>query len=183
MTAALLLLFCGSCVGHWTDIRDNLFYDPKTGCVMFEDDPPPPPTSVDPDSRLMLIEERLKAMSIELDSLKAMSIGHGSLKATSTDLDSLKATPTGHVVASGRGTGRRRRRARQRNIETAVKLGLATALMFVLALFLLYEELDEELEPPPHVAWAPSHAALAPSPMAVPPTGPSNSDTAEPAAH
>ena len=151
---------------------------------MFEDDPPPP-TSIDPDSiagRLTLVEERLKTMSTELDSLKAMSIGHGSLKATSTDLDSLKATPTGHGSLGTR-TGRRRRRARQRNIETAVKLGLATALMFVLALFLLYEELDEELEPSPQVAWAPSHAALAPSPMAVPPTGPSNSDTAEPAAH
>ena len=181
MTAALLLLFCGSCVGHWTDIRDNLFYDLETGCIIMFADDPPPPTSIDPDSiagRLTLVEERLKTMSTELDSLKAMSIRHGSLKATSTELDSLKATPTGHGSLGTR-TGRRRRRARQRNIETAVKLGLATALMFVLALFLLYEE----LEPPPHVAWAPSHAALAPSPMAVPPTGPRDSDTAEPDAH
>ena len=57
------------------------------------------PPAIDPDSiagRLSLVEERLKTMSTELDSLKAMSIGHGSLKATSTDLDSLKATPTGH---------------------------------------------------------------------------------------
>jgi hypothetical protein len=46
---------------------------------MLEDDRPP--DSIDPDSipgRLTLIEERLKAMSIELDSLKAMSIGHDS---------------------------------------------------------------------------------------------------------
>ena len=111
-----------------------------------------------------------------------MSIGHGSLKATSTELDSLKATPTGHGSLGTR-TGRRRRRATQRNIETAVKLGLATALMFVLALFLLYEELDEELDPSP-VAWAPSHAALAPSPMAVPPRlARGTADTAEPDAH
>jgi hypothetical protein len=47
--------------------------------AMLEDDRPP--DSIDPDwipGRLTLIEERLKAMSIELDSLKAMSIGHDS---------------------------------------------------------------------------------------------------------
>jgi hypothetical protein len=38
------------------------------------EDDPPPPASIDPDSipgRLTMIEERLKAMSIELDSLRA----------------------------------------------------------------------------------------------------------------
>jgi hypothetical protein len=51
---------------------------------MLEDDRPP--DSIDPDwipGRLTLIEERLKAMSIELDSLKAMSIGDDSLRTTS----------------------------------------------------------------------------------------------------
>jgi hypothetical protein len=81
-----------------------------------------------------LIEERLKAMSIELDSLKAR-------------------------------TARRRHRAvtKQQNIENIVKIGLAAALMFVVALFLLY------------AALAPSpDAALAPSPEVVAPVRPSN---------
>ncbi len=81
---------------------------------MFEEDPSPP-TSIDPDSvpgRLTLIEERLKAMSIELDSLKA------------------------------RTTRRRHRAVtRQQTIENIVKIGLAAGLMFVLALFLLYAAL------------------------------------------
>ena len=107
---------------------------------MFEDDPPPPtsidlpPTSIDPDSipgRLTLIEERLKVMSIELDSLRAR-------------------------------TARRRHRAvtKQQNIDNIVKIGLAAALMFVLALFLLYSAL------------APSpDAALSPSSTVIPPVG------------
>ena len=95
---------------------------------MFEEDPSPP-TSIDPDSvpgRLTLIEERLKAMSIELDSLKA------------------------------RTTRRRHRAVtRQQTIENIVKIGLAAGLMFVLALFLLYAELapspDAALAPSPTV--------------------------------
>jgi hypothetical protein len=119
---------------------------------MFEDDPQPPtsidlpPTSIDPDSipgRLTLIEERLKAMSIELDSLKAVSIELGSLRAR---------------------TARRRRRAitKQQTSENIVKIGLAAVLMFVLALFLLYAEL---------APWP--DTALAPSPTVVPPVSPS----------
>jgi hypothetical protein len=115
---------------------------------MFEDDPPPPasidrpPDNIDPDSipgRLTLIEERLKAMSVELDSLRAISAR----------------------------TARRRHRSitRWQNRENVVKFGLAVALMFVLALFLLYAEL------------APSPTATV-VPPAAPPAGPSN--TAEP---
>ena len=127
--------------------------------IMFEDDPPSPtsidlpPTSIDPDSipgRLTLIEERLKAMSIELDSLKAVSIGQGSLSER---------------------TARRRHRAiaRRQNSAIVAKLGLAVALMFVLALFLLYAE----LAPSPDFA-------LAPSPTAVPPAGPPVGPSATP---
>ena len=48
----------------------------RPGYRMFDaaEDDPPPPATIDPDSiqgRLTLIEERLRLMSIELDSLKA----------------------------------------------------------------------------------------------------------------
>jgi hypothetical protein len=90
-----------------------------------------------------LIEERLKAMSVELDSLRAISAR----------------------------TARRRHRSitRWRNRENVVKFGLAVALMFVLALFLLYAE----LAPSPDFA-------LAPSPTAVPPAGPPVGPSATP---
>ena len=114
---------------------------------MFEDDPPPPtsidrpPTSIDPDSipgRLTLIEERLRVMSIEIDSLRA-------------------------------GRVRRRHRTATKQ-QTIVKIGLAAALMFVLALFVLY------------AALAPSpDAALAPSSTVSPPVDPST--TADPDSH
>jgi hypothetical protein len=79
-------------------------------------DDPPPPATIDPDSiqgRLTLIEERLRLMSIELDSLKVAR------------------------------TERHRHRAvtKQRDAENRVKIGLAATLIFVLALFLLYAEL------------------------------------------
>ncbi len=123
---------------------------------MFEEDPSPPtstdlpPTSIDPDSvpgRLTLIEERLKAMSIELDSLKAVSIGQSNLSER---------------------TARRRHRAitRRQNSSIVAKLGLAVVLMFVLALFLLYAE----LAPSPDVAREPSPTVV---PPAGPPVGPS----------
>ena len=121
---------------------------------MFEDDPPPasidpPRDSIDLDSipgRLTLIEERLKAMSIELDRLKAMSIGHGSL--------SLR-------------TARRRHRSTTRRRNSVVKLGLAVAMLFVLALFVLFAE----LAPSPNAGWAPSPTVV---PSAVPSADPSN---------
>ncbi len=113
---------------------------------MFEEDPSPP-TCIDPDSipgRLTLIEERLTAMSIQLDRLKAMSIGQSE------------------------GTARRRHRAitRRQNGSIVAKIGLAVALMFVLALFLLYAE----LAPSPNVALAPSPTVI---PRAGPPVDPS----------
>ena len=129
---------------------------------MFEDDPPPPasidrpPDNIDPDSipgRLTLIEERLKAMSVELDSLRAMSV----------ELDSLSVR-----------TARRRHRTTTRRRNSVVKLGLAVALMFVLALFVLYAE----LAPSPNAGWAPSPTVV---PPAAPSAGPSN--TAEPDSH
>jgi hypothetical protein len=113
---------------------------------MLEDDRPP--DSIDPDSipgRLTLIEERLKAMSIELDSLKAMSIGHDSLRRTS----------------------RRRHRSTTKRSNSVVILGLAVAAIFVLGLFLLYAE----LAPSPNAGWAPSPTVV---PPAAPSAGPSN---------
>jgi hypothetical protein len=113
---------------------------------MPEDDRPH--DSIDPDSipaRLTLIEERLKAMSIELDSLKAMSIGHDSLRRTS----------------------RRRHRSTTKRSNSVVILGLAVAAMFVVGLFLLYAE----LAPSPNAGWAPSPTVV---PPAAPSAGPSN---------
>ena len=124
---------------------------------MFEDDPPP--ASIDPDSipgRLTLIEERLKAMSIELDSLKAMSIGHGSLKAMFIGPGSLSVRTAG-----------RRHRSTTRRRNSVVKLGLAFAMLFVLALFVLFAE----LAPSPNAGWAPSPTVV---PSAVPSADPSN---------
>ena len=111
--------------------RDGLHPSPPTNIDL-------PPTSIDPDSipgRLALVEERLKAMSIELDSLKAMSIGGDSPSAR---------------------TARRRHRAitRRQNSAIVAKLGF-----FGLALFLLYAE----LAPSPDVALAPSPAVVPPA--------------------
>jgi hypothetical protein len=68
---------------------------------MLEDDRPP--DSIDPDwipGRLTLIEERLKAMSIELDSLKAMSIGHDSPTMVCA-MDRPMPMPFGLLVKNG----------------------------------------------------------------------------------
>ena len=104
---------------------------------MFEDDPPPasidpPPDSIDPGS----IPGRLTLIE---ERLKAMSIGPGSLSVR---------------------TARRRHRSSTRRRNSVVKLGLAFAMLFVLALFVLF-------------------ADLAPSPTVVPSADPSNA--AEPA--
>ena len=104
------------------------------------EDVPPPPATIDPDSiqgRLTLIEERLRVMSIELDSLKARTARR-----------------------------RHRAVTKQHTIENTFKIGLAAALVFVLTLFLLYAELapspDGALALLPDAALAPSSTVVPP---------------------